>query len=55
MKTDQEYIALARERFGSTEIQFDDDADVARGYNKGVFVQAWVWVQLDEGDGHEND
>ena len=46
--TNQDYIALARERYSSVEIQIDDDARVCRGDDKGAFVQAWVWVRFDD-------
>ena len=47
-------VALAQERYGSDEIEVDDDAEVHEGDENGAFVQAWVWVpfydtELDKG------
>lgn len=46
--TDEQFRALAIERFPDDEIIIDDDATVSRnqaeGGDHGVYVQAWVWV-----------
>ncbi len=38
-----EEVAEAREKYGSTEIEIDEDALASRGED-GVWVQAWVFL-----------
>lgn len=38
-----EYLELAREVYGSNNIEIDDDADFSEG-NDGTWVQAWVFL-----------
>jgi len=43
----EEYIAAARELFGSDDVEVDDDAklsEVDEVGERGAWVSAWVWV-----------
>ena len=47
--TDEDFVNSARltyQRDG--EIEIDDGAAVSRGDNYGAYVQAWVWVDVDD-------
>ena len=51
MMTDEELRDAAREIYGDDDIQIDDDAKISNENPEkdgGAWVQAWVWVPLDE-------
>jgi hypothetical protein len=37
---------LARNKYGSDDIEIDDNAKLSEGDDNGCFVAAWVWVDL---------
>jgi hypothetical protein len=46
---DDEIRQEARNEFECDEIQFDDEPEVSKQEDgRGAWVQAWVWVPLDE-------
>jgi hypothetical protein len=48
LKYDEDTVReMAREEYGSDEIEIDDDAIVSVGEG-GAFVAAWVWVVFDD-------
>lgn len=48
--TDKEFIEKAREQYAKDgEIEIDDDALLTGQHEGGAYVQAWVWVDCDEG------
>lgn len=44
---------LARQTYGSDEVEIDDDAVISKGDN-GVFVQAWLWIDEEEDEDDES-
>jgi len=52
------YIAKARSAWcGEGSIEIDRGADVVSGYgrDRGVYVQAWVWVEPEQDDENYHD
>jgi hypothetical protein len=45
----RKWIAEARKKWASNELEIDADATVAIG-DDGVWIQAWVFVEKDEPD-----
>lgn len=46
---DDDVLDRAKELYARDgEIEFDNDAEVSRGAENGVYVQAWVWVPFGE-------
>lgn len=49
MLNDPAFIRVARKRFNKEgTIEIDLDAKVSRGFDRGAYVQAWVWVDLSD-------
>jgi hypothetical protein len=49
MKSKQWFRARAKELYHEDgEIEVDDKAPVSTGDEDGAYVQAWVWVPLEE-------
>lgn len=46
-EADQEEIDLARNEYGSDEVEIDDDATTSRS-DDGTWVSAWVWLSNDD-------
>lgn len=47
-ETDAKYLDAAREKYGTDELEFDDDAVVSEGLAAGAFVMGWRWIGSDE-------
>lgn len=43
MRTKDELIDAATEKYGSTDIEIDYNAEVSKA-DDGFWVQAWVWL-----------
>lgn len=52
--TDEQYREAAKRVHGEEgEVEIDNTATVSRGDDAGAYVQAWVWVPLDQISGHQ--
>jgi hypothetical protein len=50
-KTDRWFRERAQELYGRDgRVEFDSDAIISRGDEKGAYVEAWVWVPYKEED-----
>jgi len=51
---DVAYVAKAVELYAREgAVEFDDEPSVSEGSDDGAYVQAWVWVSVDDLDAEE--
>jgi hypothetical protein len=56
MKSDEWFRARAKELYcREGEIEVDTNARISFGNDEGAYVEAWVWVPLEERESHSQD